>query len=172
MTDKQRYVWILRPIYMIAPCKGLQGWCSAICSQPNQKHRGEKPLLLTISVLGSVTCITQHTETYSFTSHPKDEAITVKCLAQGHKCRYRESNPHSGFLTTPEPESGALDRPAMTLHEALYTAFQVSEGKKHDRWLRWDSNPRLLNSELVISKHQYTMLHCIYVCERATIENP
>ena len=25
--------------------------------------------------------------TYSFTSHPKDEAIMVKCLAQGHKRR-------------------------------------------------------------------------------------
>ena len=43
--------------------------------------------------------------TYSFTSHPKDEAIMVKCFAQGHKCRYVESNPHSGFLTTPELES-------------------------------------------------------------------
>ena len=53
--------------------------------------------------------------TYSFTSHPKDEAIMVKCLAQGHKCRYRESNPHPGFLTTPELESGALDRSATTL---------------------------------------------------------
>ena len=29
--------------------------------------------------------------TYSFTSHPKDEAIIVKCLAQGHKCRDRKS---------------------------------------------------------------------------------
>ena len=54
--------------------------------------------------------------TYSFTSHPKDEAIMVKCLAQGHKCRYLESNPHSGFLTTPELESGALDRSATTLN--------------------------------------------------------
>ena len=27
--------------------------------------------------------------TYSFTSHPKDEAIMVKCLAQGHKRRDR-----------------------------------------------------------------------------------
>ena len=25
MIDKQSYVWIMRPIYMIAPCKGLQG---------------------------------------------------------------------------------------------------------------------------------------------------
>ena len=54
--------------------------------------------------------------TYSFTSHPKDEAIMVKCLAQGHTCHYLESNPHSGFLTRPEFESGALDRSATTLH--------------------------------------------------------
>ena len=49
-------------------------------------------------------------------SRPKDEAIMVKCLAEGHKCRYQESNPHSGFLTTPELEFGALDRSATTLH--------------------------------------------------------
>ena len=41
--------------------------------------------------------------TYSFTSHPKDEAITVKCLAQGHKRRDRPgraSNPHSDNTRT------------------------------------------------------------------------
>ena len=37
--------------------------------------------------------------TYSFTSHPKDEAIMVKCLAQGHKCHDRDSNPHSAANT-------------------------------------------------------------------------
>ena len=37
--------------------------------------------------------------TYSFTSHPKDEAIMVKCLAQGHKCHDRHSNPHSAANT-------------------------------------------------------------------------
>ena len=36
----------------------------------------------------------------------------VQCLAQGHKRRNRESNPHSGFLTTPELKSGARDRSA------------------------------------------------------------
>ena len=51
----------------------------------------------------------------------------VKCLAQGHKCSYRESNPHSGFLTTPELESGALDRSATTLWE---------EGKVQNNWKR------------------------------------
>ena len=25
MIGKQSYVWIMRPIYMIAPCEGLQG---------------------------------------------------------------------------------------------------------------------------------------------------
>ena len=41
--------------------------------------------------------------TYSFTSHPKDEAIMVKCLAQGHKrCDRpgRDSNPHSDNTRT------------------------------------------------------------------------
>ena len=37
--------------------------------------------------------------THSFTSHPKDEAIMVKCLAQGHKCHDRDSNPHSAANT-------------------------------------------------------------------------
>ena len=41
--------------------------------------------------------------TYSFTSHLKDEAIMVKCLAQGHKRRDRpgrDSNPHSDNIRT------------------------------------------------------------------------
>ncbi len=33
--------------------------------------------------------------TYGFTSHPKNEAIMVKCLSEGHKCHDRDSNPHS-----------------------------------------------------------------------------
>ena len=53
--------------------------------------------------------------TYSFTSHPKDEAIMVKRLAQGQKCRYRESNPHSGFISTPELERCTLDRSATNI---------------------------------------------------------
>ena len=41
--------------------------------------------------------------TYSFTSHPKDEVIMIKCLAQGHKRRDRpgrDSNPHSDNTRT------------------------------------------------------------------------
>ena len=39
----------------------------------------------------------------------------VKCLAQGHKCHGRDSNPH--LLLTPELESGMLDRSATTWRE-------------------------------------------------------
>ena len=61
-----------------------------------QKHRG-KPLLFHDKCTGFfyVHCTTHGT--YSFTSHPKDEAIMVKCLAQGHKLRDR---PTPGFEPT------------------------------------------------------------------------
>ena len=64
-----------------------------------QKHRG-KPLLFHDKCPGFFYV---HYTAYSFTSHPKDEAIMVKCLAQGHKRRDRpgrDSNPHSGNTRT------------------------------------------------------------------------
>ena len=62
-----------------------------------QKHRG-KPLLFHDKCPGFFYVHYTTPGTYSFTSHPKDKAITVKCLAQGHKRRDRpgrDSNPHS-----------------------------------------------------------------------------
>ena len=50
-----------------------------------QKHRG-KPLLFHDKCSGFFYVHYTTHGTYSFTSHPKDEAIVVKCLAQGHKC--------------------------------------------------------------------------------------
>ena len=99
---------------MIAPCKGLQN--DAAQSAANQaRNTRANPFSFTISVLGSVTYITQHTGPTALRPIPKGPAIMVKRLAQGHKCRYRESNPHSGFRTTPELESGARDPVATTL---------------------------------------------------------
>ena len=100
---------------MIAPCKGLQSAMRRNLQPTKPETPGETPSLNDKCTGFFYVYYTTH-GTYSFTSHPKDEAIMVKCLAQGHKCRYRESNPHSGFLTTPELESGALDRSATTLH--------------------------------------------------------
>ena len=75
----------------------------------------------------SFTCITQHTgPMYSFTSHPKDEAIMVKCLAQGHKRRDqpgRDSNPHSDNTRT---WVQCTRPPAMALHILVYTVYNHS----------------------------------------------
>ena len=70
------------------------------------KEVSASPFSGTISVLCSFTDITTHM-TYSFTSHPKDEAIMVKCLAQG------QAGIRTHILTTPELESNALDRSAI-----------------------------------------------------------
>ena len=67
-----------------------------------QKHQG-KPLLFHDKCPGLFYVHHTTPGTYSFTSHPKDEAIMVKCLAQGHKRRDRpgrDSNPHSGNTRT------------------------------------------------------------------------
>ena len=55
----------------------------------SKKHRG-KPLLFYDKCPGFFYVYYTTHGTYSFTSHPKDEAIMVKCLAQGHKCHDRD----------------------------------------------------------------------------------
>ena len=57
----------------------------------HSRNTGAIPFSFTISVLGS------------FTSHPKDGAIAVKCLAQGHECcdrPGRDLNSHSDNTRT------------------------------------------------------------------------
>ena len=76
-----------------------------------QKHRG-KPLLLHDKCPGFFYVHYTTHRTYSFTSHPKDESIMVKCLAQGHKRRDRpgQAGIRTHILTTPElsPMSGNI----------------------------------------------------------------
>ena len=84
--------------------------CWHLCTYPPcwllkariQKHRG-KPLLFHDKCPGFFYVHYTTHGTYCFTSHPKDEAIMVKCLAQGHKHRDRlgqDSNSHSGNTRT------------------------------------------------------------------------
>ena len=61
-----------------------------------QKHRG-KPLLFHDKCPGFLYVHYTTHGTYSFTSHPKDEAIMVKCLAQGHKRRDRPGRQHQNL---------------------------------------------------------------------------
>ena len=67
-----------------------------------QKHR-DKPLLFHDKCTGFFYVHYTTHGTYSFTSHTKDEAIMVRCLAQGHKCcdrPGRDSNPHFDNIRT------------------------------------------------------------------------
>ena len=80
-----------------------------------QKHLNGKPLLFHDKCSGFFYVRYTTHGTYSFTSHPKDEAIMVKCLAQGHKCRDRQAGIRTHILATPELESNALDRSATTV---------------------------------------------------------
>ena len=76
-----------------------------------QKHQG-KPLLFHDKCPGFFYVHYTTHRTYSFTSHPKDEAIMVKCLAQGHKRRDwpgRDSNPHSDDIKTWVQCTGLFD---------------------------------------------------------------
>ena len=77
---------------------------NAGCSRRKSRNTGASPFLLFYDKCPGFFYVHYITHrTYSFTSHPKDEAIMVKCLAQGHKCRDRpgrDSNPHSGNTRT------------------------------------------------------------------------
>ena len=90
-----------------------------------QKHRG-KPLLFHDKCTGFFYVHYTTYGTYSFTSHPKDKAITVKCLAQGHKHRDqpgRDSNPHSGNTRTWVQCTRPLGH--NTQYKTLFASFQL-----------------------------------------------
>ena len=75
----------------------------------NQKHRG-KPLLLTISVLGSFTCIKQHTGPTALRPIRRTKQLWLSVLLKDTSAATGNRTHILVFLTTPELESGALDR--------------------------------------------------------------
>ena len=69
----------------------------------HSRNTGARPLLFHNKCPGFFYVHYTTHGTYSFTSHPKDEAIMVKCLTQGHKRHDRpgrDSNPHSDNTRT------------------------------------------------------------------------
>ena len=74
----------------------------------SQKHRG-KPLLLTISVLGSFTCITQHTGPTALRPIRRTKQLWLSVLLKDTSAATGNRTHILVFLTTPELESGALD---------------------------------------------------------------
>ena len=72
------------------------------CSRHESRNTGASPFSFTISVLGSFTCIAQHTGPTALRPIRRTKQL-FKCLAQGHKHRDqpgRDSNPHSDNIRT------------------------------------------------------------------------
>ena len=67
--------------------------------------------------------------TYSFTSHPKDEAIV---LLKDTSATTGQAGIRTHILATPELESNALDRSATTLQLVLFRLFQASTKLSND----------------------------------------
>ena len=149
----------MRPIYMIAPCKVYKVMRRNL--QPTKPETpGQTPSLNYKCTGFFYQHYTTH-GTYSFTSHPKNEAIMVKCLAQGHKCRYRESNPHSGFLTTPtvlnDYRPVALTAVIMKCFERIVKELLVSQTKPFI-----DPFQFAYRAERSVEDAILTLLHSIY----------
>ena len=108
MSASMIYMFFLQVFFLLNLIIIIQKICSAHihpagCSRRESRNTGASPFSFTISVLGSFYVHYTTHRTYSFTSHPKDEAIMGKCLAQGHKRRNRpgrDSNPHSDNTRT------------------------------------------------------------------------
>ena len=81
-----------------------------------QKHRG-KPLLFHDKCPEFFYVHYTTHGTYSFTSHPKDEAIMVLkvSMIKDTSAATGQAGIRTHILTTPELESNALDRSATTL---------------------------------------------------------
>ena len=68
-----------------------------------------KRINLTISVLGSFACITQHTGPTALRPIRRTKQLWLSVLLKDTSAA-TGNRTHSGFLTSPEIESGALDR--------------------------------------------------------------
>ena len=125
------FTWIGSNNHIKMRC--LQKICSAHISTllgaqgANPETPGQAPLLFHDKCPGFFYVHHTTRGTYSFTSHPKDEAIMVKCLAQGHKRCDRPGRDHRTHILT-TPESNALDRSAMTVDCSVHMFWEKKIG--------------------------------------------
>ena len=128
--------------YVIAGCREIIIIIQQICSAHNppcwvlkariQKHR-DKLLLFHDKCPGLFYVLYTTSGTYSFTSHPKDEAIMVKCFffLKDTSAVTGQAGIRTHILTTPEIESNALNRSATTLICYCALDTDVSQWTRH-----------------------------------------
>ena len=100
----------------------IQKICSAHISTllgaqgANPETPGQAPFSFTISVLGSFTCITQHTGPTALRPIRRTKQLWLSVLLKDTSAVTGQAGIQTHILTTPELESNALDRSATTLH--------------------------------------------------------
>ena len=90
------------------------------CSRRESRITGASPFFFTISVLGSFTCITQHTAPTTLRPIRRTKQLRFSVLLKDTSATTGQARIRTHILTTPELESNALDRTATTLHMQLY----------------------------------------------------
>ena len=86
------------------------------CSRHESRNTGASPFAFTISVLGSFTCITQHTGPTALRPIRRTKQLWLSVLLKDTSAATGQAGIRTHILATPELESNALDRSATTLH--------------------------------------------------------
>ena len=81
-----------------------------ICSAHISRNTGASPFSLTINVLGSFTCITQHTGPPALRPIRRTQQLWLSVLLKDTSAVTSQAGIRTHILTTPELESNALDR--------------------------------------------------------------
>ena len=115
-----------------------------------QKHRG-KPFSFTISVMGSFTCITQHTGPTALRPNRKTKQLWLSVLLKDTSAATGQAGIRTHILATSELESNALDRSATTLHfHSDLTLFWACQANAFltlmSRSVEFTQEPRYLKS--------------------------
>ena len=102
-------VWLIENICSahISTLLGAQG--------ANPETQGQAPFSFTISVLGSFTCITQHTGPTALRPIRRTKQLWLTVLLKDISTATGQAGIRTHILTTPELESNALERSATTL---------------------------------------------------------
>ena len=87
----------------------------------NPETPGQVPFSFTISVLGSFTCITQHTGPTALRPIRRTKQLRLSVLLKDTSAATGQARIRTHILTTPELESNALNRSATTLPSCIFT---------------------------------------------------
>ena len=86
----------------------------------NPETPGQVPFSFTISILGSFTCITQHTGPTPLRLIRRTKQLWLSVLLKDTSAATGQAGIQTHILTTPELESNALDHSATTFFASMY----------------------------------------------------